>query len=212
MEISDYINILWKLSLWLISLIFVINLTWKWNLAPNSASEQIQNYVLWWIIWWVIYLKNIDIFQFLIILIIWTSLVYSLRLLKTKNSNIKNLIDGKPVVIIDNWKVDVEACKKVSLTANDLTFKLRTHNVYNVHEVKKAIIEQNWQLLIVLKWEEKPKYPLITDWTIQTSTLELLKKDEQWLKDELKKYDWKDFSNVFLAEYDNWKIHITFYK
>ena len=42
----NYIEILIKLALGLFSLVFVINVTGKGNLAPNSAIDQIQNYVL----------------------------------------------------------------------------------------------------------------------------------------------------------------------
>ena len=42
----NYIEILIKLALGLVSLVFVINVTGKGNLAPNSAIDQIQNYVL----------------------------------------------------------------------------------------------------------------------------------------------------------------------
>ncbi len=44
----NYIEILIKLALGLFSLVFVINVTGKGNLAPNSATDQIQNYVLRW--------------------------------------------------------------------------------------------------------------------------------------------------------------------
>ncbi|MFQ7477755.1 MAG: DUF421 domain-containing protein, partial [Streptococcus sp.] len=44
--IVNFLNILIKLALGLISLVFVINVTGKGNLAPNSAVDQIQNFVL----------------------------------------------------------------------------------------------------------------------------------------------------------------------
>ena len=47
----DFLAILIKLALGLISLVFVINVTGKGNLAPSSAVDQIQNFVLgnyWW--------------------------------------------------------------------------------------------------------------------------------------------------------------------
>ena len=39
----DFLAILIKLALGLISLVFVINVTGKGNLAPSSAVDQIQN-------------------------------------------------------------------------------------------------------------------------------------------------------------------------
>lgn len=44
--ISFFATIAIKLALGLLSLVFVINVTGKGNLAPSSAVDQIQNFVL----------------------------------------------------------------------------------------------------------------------------------------------------------------------
>jgi len=56
----NFLEILIKLALGLFSLVFVINVTGKGNLAPNSAIDQIQNYVLGGIIGGVIYNSSIN--------------------------------------------------------------------------------------------------------------------------------------------------------
>lgn len=53
-----------KLGLGFICLIFQINLLGKGNLAPSSAMDQVQNYVLGGIIGGVIYNGDITILQF----------------------------------------------------------------------------------------------------------------------------------------------------
>ena len=60
----SYIQILIKLALGMLSLILVINISGKGNLAPTSAADQIQNYVLGGIIGGVIYNPAITILQF----------------------------------------------------------------------------------------------------------------------------------------------------
>ena len=50
-----------KLILGLLALVLVINLTGKGNLAPASASDQVQNYVLGGIVGGVIYNSDISI-------------------------------------------------------------------------------------------------------------------------------------------------------
>ena len=71
----NYMEILIKLALGLFSLVFVINVTGKGNLAPNSATDQIQNYVLGGIIGGVIYNSSISILQYAVILMMWTNIV-----------------------------------------------------------------------------------------------------------------------------------------
>ena len=73
--ILSYTNIAIKLALGLISLIIVINITGKGNLAPSSAIDAVQNYVLGGIIGGVIYNNSISILQYLVILMIWICLV-----------------------------------------------------------------------------------------------------------------------------------------
>ena len=108
---SFFITIAIKLALGLVSLVFVINVTGKGNLAPSSATDQVQNFVLGGIIGGVIYNSSITILQYAVILIIWTILILLLKWLNTNVSYIKHLIDGKPTIIIKNGKLDPEACR-----------------------------------------------------------------------------------------------------
>lgn len=201
-----------KLILGLLALVLVINLTGKGNLAPASASDQVQNYVLGGIVGGVIYNDDISIPVFIVILTIWFAAVLSLRWLKKHNNLVKQLVDGKPVTLISRGKIDVKVARKAGLSANDLSFKLRMQGIYSVKDIKQAILEQDGQLIITSFGEENPKYPLITDGSVQKSTLEMIDKDEDWLKAELKKQGIEDASDVFLAEYDSGKISITKYE
>ena len=201
-----------KLILGLLALVLVINLTGKGNLAPASASDQVQNYVLGGIVGGVIYNDDISIPVFIVILTIWFAAVLSLRWLKKHNNMVKQLVDGKPVTLISRGKIDVKVARKAGLSANDLSFKLRMQGIYSVKDIKQAILEQDGQLIITSFGEENPKYPLITDGSVQKSTLEMIDKDEDWLKAELKKLGIEDASDVFLTEYDSGKISITKYE
>lgn len=59
-----------KLLIGFLALITIINISGKGNLAPNSASDQVQNYVLGGIIGGVIYNNSIKILDFIGILCI----------------------------------------------------------------------------------------------------------------------------------------------
>ena len=209
--ILSYVNIAIKLALGLISLIIVINITGKGNLAPSSAIDAVQNYVLGGIIGGVIYNSSIGILQYLIILLIWICLVLSMRWLKTNSSFFKIAIDGKPVVLISRGKLDTEACRTAGLTAHEVMFKLRSNGIYSIKTVKQAVLEQNGQLIIVQSGEENPRFPLITDGTIQLQALDSIDKTEDWLMEKLKEQDVENISDVFLAEYENGKLNLVKY-
>ena len=207
----SYLDIALKLLMGFLSLIFVINLSGKGNLAPSSAMDQVLNYVLGGIVGGVIYNPRITILQYFIILIIWTIIVLSFKWIKTNNHFFKTIIDGQPTIIIKRGILDVEACRSVGLTANDVAFKLRSNNVFSIKKVKQAILEQNGQLIIVLYGEENPKYPIITDGTVQPNILDIIDKDMEWLETKLKEIGYDNISQIFLAEYEAGEISVVTY-
>lgn len=209
--IVSYINIAIKLAMGLLSIVMVINFTGKGNLAPSSASDQVQNYVLGGIIGGVIYNENIGLLQYFIILLIWVCLVLSLRWLKTNSAFFKKAIDGEPSLLISRGKLDTEACRKAGLTAHEIMFKLRSNNIYSIRNVKQAVLEQNGQLIVVMLGEENPRYPLVTDGTIQVQALDSIDKTEEWLLERLKEQGVESVSDVFLAEYENGNLNIVLY-
>lgn len=200
-----------KLLIGFLALITIINISGKGNLAPNSASDQVQNYVLGGIIGGVIYNNSIKIIEFIAILCIWCALVLGLKWLKQHVVKVKQVIDGKALIIIDEGKINIENCRKVGLSAHDVSFKLRTNNVYSIKDVKRAIVEQNGQLIIIHYGEENPKFPLITDGHLQTDILEVIGKDEDWLIEEMKKQGLEKYSDVFLGEYVDGKLILAPY-
>lgn len=206
-----FITIAIKLALGLVSLVFVINVTGKGNLAPSSAVDQIQNFVLGGIIGGVIYNSSITFLQYAIILIIWTILILSLKWLNANVYFIKHLIDGKPTIIIKNGKLDPEACRSKGISASDVALKLRSQGVFQLKEVKRAVIEQNGQLIVVRMGDENPKYPIITDGVVQVEILETIGKTEEWLMAELNKKGFENVDDIFIAEYDKGEINVVTY-
>lgn len=198
---NGFVLVAIKLLIGFLALITIINISGKGNLAPSSASDQVQNYVLGGIIGGVIYNNSIKIPDYVGILCIWCALVLSLKWIKKHNVRAKQLIDGKALIIIDEGEVNIENCQKVGLSAHDVSFKLRTNNVYSIKDVKRAVVEQNGQLIIIHPGEKNPKFPLITDGHLQTDILEVIGKDEEWLLEEIKKQGWNRYSDIFLGEY-----------
>lgn len=180
-----------KLAMGIIGLVLQINLMGKGNLAPTSAMDQVQNYVLGGIIGGVIYSDSIGVFQFSLVLVLWTLLVFTLRFIKNHNKLVKSLIDGKPVWVISNGKVKTAECMKNSITANDLMFKLRAAGIYEIKTVKRAVFEQNGQLSIIRYGDD--------------DVLEIIDRDEEWVKAELEKQN-MTIEQVYIGEYLNGQL------
>lgn len=80
-----------------------------------------------------------------------------------------------------------------------MAFKLRTSGIYSSKSVKRAVVEQNGQLIVMQDGDESIKFPLITDGQVQNDILEVIGKDEQWLQTELEKQGIAKASDVFLG-------------
>ena len=208
----NYMEILIKLAFGLFSLVFVINVTGKGNLAPNSATDQIQNYVLGGIIGGVIYNSSISILQYAVILMMWTILVLTLKWLNNNVRFVKRLIDGKPTLLIKNGQIDPEACRSVGLSAAEVALKLRSQGIFQMKQVKCAVQEQNGQLIVVQIGDENPKYPVVTDGVIQVDVLESIGRSEEWLLDNLSKQGHENVANIFIAEYDKGAVTVVTYE
>lgn len=201
-----------KMLIGFFAMVIIINISGKGNLAPSSASDQIINYVFGGVMGGAIYNSSVRIPDFIVVLCIWCIFVLSMKWVKKHNVKAKQLIDGKALIIIDDGKIDTGNCKKARLSAHDVAFKLRTNGIYSSKTVKRAVVEQNGQLIIIQSGEENPKFPIITDGHIQNDILEVIDKDEKWLMDELKRQGIDKYSEVFLGEYVDNSLIVTTYK
>ena len=200
-----------KLAMGIIGLVLQINLMGKGNLAPTSAMDQVQNYVLGGIIGGVIYSDSIGVFQFSLVLVLWTLLVFTLRFIKNHNKLVKSLIDGKPVWVISNGKVKTAECMKNGIAAHDLMFKLRAAGIYEIKTVKRAVFEQNGQLSIIQYGDDNLRYPLIVDGQLDDDILDIIDRDEEWVKAELEKQN-LTVEQVYIGEYLNGQLVTHLYE
>lgn len=123
-----------------------------------------------------------------------------------KNSKIRDFIDGKAKVIINNGKVDFKQMQKLRYSLDDLVSQLREQQVKNIMDVKYAILENNGKLSIFTDDSIYPM-PIIMDGIIDYSTLKNMKKDKSWV-DKLLKDNHVSLSEVFYLFYTKDKTYI----
>ncbi|KRK65188.1 hypothetical protein FC72_GL001564 [Companilactobacillus tucceti DSM 20183] len=204
MDLS-YGNLALKLTIGFIFMVIQINLFGKSNIAPNSAIDQLQNYVLGGIVGGMIYNSSITTFQFTIVLLIWTLIVFIAKFLSNHNVIFRRIIIGSPKMVVKNGKIDVDLALKNGLSASDLSFKLRQSGVTDISNVKRAVFEQNGQLTIIMKDEDNIKYPIVLDGKVNYDELEMMGHDEAWVEQKLKEQN-LDVSEIYLANYINGKV------
>ncbi len=195
----------------MLCLILQINLLGKGNLAPTSAIDQVQNYVLGGIIGGIIYNSDISVLEFIMVLLIWTLIVFIVKFAKDHNIWVRRIIDGRPQILIQNGKVLVENCMRAGISANDLMFRLRGYGIYEVAKVKSGILEQNGQLVIIENDEANVRFPLINDGQINIDVMELIHHDEQWVFEQIHKAGYDSVDDIYLGEYINGKLTLIPY-
>lgn len=195
----------------MLCLILQINLLGKGNLAPTSAIDQVQNYVLGGIIGGIIYNSEISVLEFIMVLLIWTLIVFIVKFAKDHNIWVRRIIDGRPQILIQNGKVLVENCMRAGISANDLMFRLRGYGIYEVAKVKSGILEQNGQLVIIENDAANVRFPLINDGQINIDVMELIHHDEQWVFEQIHKAGYDSVDDIYLGEYINGKLTLIPY-
>ncbi|XIF19422.1 MAG: DUF3290 family protein [Acetilactobacillus jinshanensis] len=208
---GKYLNIAIKLLIGFVMLVVQINLAGKSNLAPSNAIDQLQNYVLGGIVGGVIYNQAITILQFIIIILIWSIIIFGSKILITQSNFFKQLLVGSPHVLINHGRIDVDAALSSGMSANDLVFKLRSAGVNDFQKVKRVTLEQNGQLSIN-KYNDPTSvnFPIITDGTVNDDVLTHIHRDRKWLMNLLK-LKHHQLKEVYLGQIINGELVLTLY-
>ena len=123
-----------------------------------------------------------------------------------KNEKIRDLIDGKPTVIIKNGKLNFKEMSHLRYSLDDLVQQLRLQGVKSIEKVKYAVLENNGSLSVFSDDEDYP-LPLILDGVIDYKVLADINKDYSWLKNIVSKKQ-IELEEVFYAFYTHNKLFI----
>lgn len=88
------------------------------------------------------------------------SLNYILKLLMFRSSAIKDMIEGKPVILVHNGMVDVSHLHQERITMDELEEAIREHGVDSYKNVKLAILEVDGNISVISGEENHLKQTL----------------------------------------------------
>lgn len=129
-----------------------------------------------------------------------------ISIINLKSIKAREIICGKPRILIYRGKIDEMALKKERFTINELQERLRDKNIVNIFDVEYAILETNGQISVIEKPNKRTttpddfgiipdyeglSYDLVIDGKIMSENLKKLNKDYNWLKTEVLKFGYK---------------------
>ncbi len=129
-----------------------------------------------------------------------------ISVINLKSIKMREIICGKPRILIYRGKIDEEALVKENFTINELQERLRGNNINNLGDVEFAILETSGQISVVQKPEKRPLRPedfnieakyegiafdLVIDGKIMGDNLNKIGKNYKWLEKEVGKFNMK---------------------
>lgn len=120
--------------------------------------------------------------------------------LALKNSRLRMLICGSPLVLVKDGLVQCDALYGARYTVSDLLEQLRTKDIFDISDVSYAILETNGALSVLLKGNRQqpdhealslppandiPPYILVLEGQSHAGALRQAGFDETWLKRQL---------------------------
>ena len=129
-----------------------------------------------------------------------------ISLINLKSLKAREIICGKPSILIYRGKINEKELKKERFTINELEERLRGNNVVNLGDVEYAILETSGQVTVIQKPEKRntipedfnivPEYEgipydLVVDGKVMNKNLKAIGKNYNWLKKQVEKFDIK---------------------
>ncbi len=92
-------------------------------------------------------------------ILIFVSFEIIVSVISMKSLNFRNLVQGRPMFVIRNGKIDEKQMKRLRFTIDDLIDAIRQKDVFDISTVQDAVIETNGSISVLQKAEEAPVTP-----------------------------------------------------
>ncbi|QJD85085.1 DUF421 domain-containing protein [Cohnella herbarum] len=148
---------------------------------------------------------------------VWVAVSLGIEFLQLKSKKARDILDGKPTIIMQNGKILENNMKKERITSDELLEMLRMKNVFDVSQVEFAVMDTSGELNVLLKKEHQPLTPsdinlpvtpekfsmsVIMDGKILEDSLKRVGLNENWLNAKLEKLGTK-VERIYFAQVDS---------
>lgn len=200
-----YLNIIFKTVILYFFIIIIYRIMGKKEFGQLSIIDFIVSFLIVQLTATVIDNNEKSVFLAIVPIIVLVVVQMLISYFSLKYKKIRDFIEGEPIVVIKNGKINFSVMSKMRYNIDDLVAQLREKGISNIESVKHAILENNGKLSIID--EINYPLPLIMDGRIDFQVLKEINKNVNWLKQLLiKKHI--ELDEVFYAFYTNEKTYI----
>lgn len=126
-----------------------------------------------------------------------------ISVINLKSIKVREIICGKPRILMFRGRIDEKAMIKENFTINELQERLRVNGIFNLEDVEYAILETSGQITVIPKPNKRGttpedfgiepeyvgiSYDLVVDGKVMTDNLVKLGKDYKWLAKQTEKF------------------------
>lgn len=165
-------------------------------------------------------------YEFMIVLLIYVGTYYMINWLSLKSLWLRKFFDGVPIILMQNGKLIDKNLRRVRYDVNTFLEACRMAGYYDIATIDTAIMETSGRVSFLPKVSYRTvqvgdlgiKPPpetlvanLIIDGKILVNNVKALEKDEQWLKNQIRKISSEPIEHILLATYtpeDKVKIYL----
>jgi len=201
-----YFSLIFKTVFMYFFIIFVYRLMGKKEVGQLSIVDLIVSILIAELIALSIQEGSKSIFISVVPILVLVGVQMFISYITLKNDKLRYIIDGKPIIIIKDGKLNFTEMSKLRYSLDDLLTQLRLQGVKSIDKVKYAVLENNGNLSVFNDNSDYP-LPLILDGVNDYNELKEIKKDYNWLINSLKKKN-IEIDEVFYAFYTNNKTFI----
>lgn len=115
-----------------------------------------------------------------------------------KSRKLRMIISGRPIIIIENGKINQSVLKKLRINTDDLCEELRLSGISDIGDVACAVVEPNGQLSVFEAGGKGMFYSVIADGKTDTSAMKALNISQTELEKRIRKKGFGSISEIFL--------------
>lgn len=212
---SDVLTIIFRTVIFYMVIHFIFRVMGKREIGELSILDLVVFVMIGELAVLAIEKPNLQLFKAVLPMLILMLIQILMATLSLKSKKFRDIVDGKPSIIINRGKVDENAMRKQRYNFDDLMTQLREKDIRSIADVEFAILESSGSLSVIEKQQGENEsksgditIPLIMDGTVDEENLRKINKTNLWLRQELKKRGYRDIKKISFCSYENGKFFI----